>query len=65
MTTEFGDLAKDVIKKVLQKNTFECNNCETRIEYVDDNKYPPFPCQVCGTVDWMVYSINDTIIYKR
>lgn len=65
MTPEIGDFAKDVIKKVLQKNTFECNGCGTQIEYVDENKYPLFPCQVCDKVDWKVYAINDTVIYKR
>ena len=59
------DFAKGVVDKVLQKNTFECNGCGTQITYVDENKYPFFPCQVCEQVDWKVYAINDTIIYKR
>lgn len=63
MTPELGELAKDIIKKILQKNTFKCRNCKTKIEYVDENKYPLFPCQTCGTIDWEVYSINDVIIY--
>mgnify|MGYP007071565515 CR=1 FL=1 len=63
MTPEIGELAKDIVKKILQKNTFKCRNCKTKIEYVDENKYPLFPCQGCGAVDWEVHSINDTIIY--
>lgn len=65
MAPEIGDLVKDVMEKVLQKNTFECNGCTTLMEYVDENKHPLFPCQVCGKVDWKVYAINDTIIYPR
>jgi len=67
MTTppEIGDFAKEVINKVLQKNTFKCRKCKTKIEYVDENKYPLFPCQVCEAVDWEVYAINDTIIYPN
>lgn len=64
MTPEAGDLFKDVIEKILQKNTFECNVCGTKIEYVDENKYPLFPCG-CGKIDWKIYAINDTIIYKK
>lgn len=65
MAPEIGDLAEDIIEKVLQKNTFECNNCGMKIEYVDENRYPLFPCQSCEKIDWKVYAINDVIIYKR
>lgn len=65
MTPEVGDFVKDVLEKVLQKNIFECNNCGTQIEYVDENRHPLFPCQVCEKVDWRVYSINEKVIYTR
>lgn len=65
MAPEVGDLARDIFNKVLQKNTFECVGCGHRIVHCNENKYPLFPCEECGVVDWKVYSINDNIIYKR
>mgnify|MGYP005616967213 FL=1 len=62
---DIGDFAKDVLDKVLQKNTFECNHCGHDITYLDENKYPLFPCDKCGKIDWKVYAINDKVIYPR
>lgn len=63
MTPDIGAFLNDVIKRI-QRNTFKCQVCDTKIEFSDDtNQYPIFPCGGCGKVSWKIHSINETIIY--
>lgn len=48
-----------------QRNEFECGKCETHITLESVPHVPVFPCQVCESISWTIYSINDTRIYPN
>lgn len=63
MAPDMGKFLNDVIEKI-QRNTFKCQECGTKVEFSDEsNQHPVFPCG-CGKVNWKIHSINDTVIYR-
>ncbi len=46
-----------------QINEFECQSCGEHTEFEAMPHVPAFPCQFCGNIDWVIYAINDHIIY--